>query len=75
LQPTIDFLTNKFSKKPSILEANLKVLKAGYHYGDTTETFSTQYEVKSAPLEKGTYRSIMGNQALVMGLVTAGKTK
>lgn len=73
LQPTIDFLTSKFANKPNILEANLQVLKAGYHYGETTETFSTQYEVKSAPLEKGTYRSIMGNQALVMGLVTAGQ--
>jgi len=73
LQPTIDFLTSKFSKNQKILAANIQVLKAGYHYGETTETFSTQYEVKSAPLEKGTYRSIMGNQALVMGLVTAGQ--
>lgn len=73
LQPTIDYLTTKFSKKPEILEANIAVLKAGYHYGDTTETFSTQYAVKAAPLDKGIYRSIMGNQALVLGLVTAGQ--
>ena len=73
LNSTIDYLKSKFSKKPEILAANIKVLKAGYHYGDTTETFTTSYKVKAAPMEKGTYRSIMGNQALVMGLVTASK--
>ncbi len=73
LDSTIQYLEGKFSKKPKILEANLKVLKAGYHYGETTETFTTKYKVKAAPMEKGTYRSIMGNQALVMGLVTASK--
>jgi 2-oxoglutarate ferredoxin oxidoreductase subunit alpha len=69
----VEFLTHKFSKKPEILEANLSVLKAGYHYGDTTETFTTTYKVKEAPMEKGTYRSIMGNQALCLGLVAASQ--
>ncbi|MEL7532422.1 MAG: 2-oxoacid:acceptor oxidoreductase subunit alpha [Bacteroidota bacterium] len=70
---TIRFLESKFAKKPEVLEANLKVLKAGYHYGDTTETFMTRFEIKSAPLAKGTYRNIMGNQALVIGLIAAAK--
>lgn len=73
LDSVTNFLETKFRKKPIILEANLKVLKAGYHFGETTETFTTTYQVKAAPLEKGTYRSIMGNQALVMGLITASK--
>lgn len=73
MQGTIDFLTQKFSKKPDVLEANIKCLKTGYHYGDTTETFITQYKVKPAPLEKGTYRNIKGNEALVIGLITAAK--
>jgi len=73
MQETIDYLVSKFSKKPEILDANISVLKAGYHFGETTETFSSQFEVKSAPLEPGTYRGIMGNEALVMGLVTASK--
>ena len=73
LQSTIDYLNGKFSKKPTILEANLKTLKAGYHYGDTTETFTTTYKIAPAPMEKGTYRGIRGNQALVIGLVTAAK--
>lgn len=73
MQDTIDFLKRKFGKKPDILEANLKVLKAGFHFGETTETFTTRYEVKAAPLEKGTYRGIMGSEALVLGLITASQ--
>ena len=61
------------AKYISDLQTNMKTLKAGYHYGETTETFTTTYNVEPAPMEKGTYRSIMGNQALVMGLVTASK--
>jgi 2-oxoglutarate ferredoxin oxidoreductase subunit alpha len=70
---TINFLTEKFGKKPEILESNLKVLKAGYHYGDTTETFMNRYEVPKAKVEAGTYRSIMGNQAVAMGFVAASQ--
>ncbi len=73
LKSTVKYLESKFSKKPEILAANIKVLKAGYHYGDTTMTFTTTYKIKAAPMEKGIYRSVMGNQALVMGLVTASK--
>ncbi len=73
LDVTIDFLTQKFSKKPEILKANIKCLKTGFHYGETTETFITQYKVKPAPLEKGTYRNIKGNEALVIGLITAAR--
>lgn len=73
MDDTIKFLNAKFGRKPDILEANLKTLKAGYHFGETTETFTSTYEVKAAPLESGTYRSIMGNEALVIGLITAAK--
>ncbi len=73
MQETIDFLNSKFSRKPEILDANVSVLKAGFHFGETTETFSGQFEVKPAPLEPGTYRGVMGNEALVMGLITASK--
>jgi len=68
---TISFLKEKFSKKPEILESNLKVLQAGYAYGETTETFTTRYSVQKAKMEPGTYRSIMGNQALAYGLIAA----
>ncbi len=73
MQQTIDFLQSKFGKKPAILNANISVLKAGYHFGETTETYNAQYKIAPAKLEPGTYRGIMGNEALVMGLVTASQ--
>ncbi len=68
---TEKFLQEKFGKKPDILESNLRVLRAGFNYGDTTETFTTQYTVEKARIAPGSYRSIMGNQALAYGLIAA----
>ncbi len=73
LDSTIQFLTEKFGKKPEILESNIRSLKAGYHYGDTIETFTTRFKVEKASMEPGVYRSIMGNQALALGLIAASQ--
>ncbi len=73
LDNTIDFLQEKFGKKENILQSNIKVLQAGYNYGDTTETFTTRYTVEKAKMAPGLYRSIMGNQALSMGLIAASE--
>ncbi len=73
LDNTIQFLTEKFSKKPDILNSNINVLKAGYNYGDTIETFTTRYSVEKAKMPPGNYRSIMGNQALSYGLIAASQ--
>lgn len=70
---TIAFLNEKFGKKPEILESNIKALQSGYNYGDTTETFTDRYSVAKAKMEPGTYRSIMGNQALAYGLIAASQ--
>jgi 2-oxoacid:acceptor oxidoreductase, alpha subunit len=71
MKNTEKFLQDKFGKKQDILDSNLKALRAGYNYGDTTETFTTQYKVERARIEAGSYRSIMGNQALAYGLIAA----
>ena len=73
LDTTIDFLKEKFGKKEYILKSNIDVLKAGYHYGETAELFNARYKVDRAKMEPGMYRSIMGNQALSMGLVAASQ--
>ena len=73
LDNTIEFLKEKFGKKDNILQSNIKVLQAGFNYGDTTETFSARYTVEKAKMEPGLYRSIMGNQALSMGLIAASE--
>mgnify|MGYP001004972351 FL=1 len=70
---TETFLNEKFGKKPDILEANLKVLRAGYNFGDTSETSGTRYTVNKAPMPPGTYRNIMGNPATAMGSIAAGQ--
>ncbi len=71
MEPTERFIQEKFAGHPELIEANIAVLKAGYHYGDTSETFTTRYEVKPAPLPSGVYRNIMGNQAIAIGLIAA----
>lgn len=73
MDSTLSFLKEKFGKKDDILNANIKALQAGYNYGDTTETFTTRYRVERAKMKPGTYRSIMGNQALSMGLIAASE--
>ena len=70
---TIQFLKDKFGKKPEIFESNVKALQAGYNFGDTTETFTTTYRVEKAKMAPGIYRSIMGNQALAYGLIAASQ--
>lgn len=73
LDTTIEFLKEKFGKKEYILKSNIDVLKAGFHYGETAELFNARYKVDRAKMEPGEYRSIMGNQALSMGLVAAAQ--
>ena len=68
----------QFTKRPELGEANVKVFKAGYHYGETAEVFQTVYKVPPAKFAPGVYRNITGNEALAMGLVAgahlAGKS-
>jgi 2-oxoglutarate ferredoxin oxidoreductase subunit alpha len=73
LEGTVEFIKQKFQGKPDLIEANIKVLKAGYHFGDTSETFTSRYNVKAAKLKPGRYRNIMGNQATALGLIAASQ--
>ena len=72
-ESTLKFLESKFATKPEIMKANIAAFQAGWNYGETTEAFSVQYEVKPATLEPGTYRNINGNTALAYGLIAASK--
>ncbi|SMP62943.1 2-oxoglutarate ferredoxin oxidoreductase subunit alpha [Neorhodopirellula lusitana] len=73
LEPTMRFIEAKFGKKPDVAAANVSALRAGWAFGETTEEFGESYQVEAAELEPGTYRNIMGNQALALGLVAASK--
>jgi len=70
---TVNFLEEKFSKKPEILAANLRVLNAGYNFGETSETAATRFTINPAPMPAGTYRNIIGNQATAIGLIAASQ--
>ena len=73
MDPTLDWIDDKFGKRPVIAEANKRALKAGYAFGETTEIFHTHYRVAPAKLAPGTYRNITGNEATALGFVAASK--
>ncbi|MBL0104226.1 MAG: 2-oxoacid:acceptor oxidoreductase subunit alpha [Bacteroidetes bacterium] len=73
MEHTLKFLTDKFGKKPDILDANVKVLKAGYNFGETREEFTARFTIGPAKITPGTYRNIMGNQATALGLIAAAQ--
>ena len=63
----------QFAKKPEFGEANVKVFKAGYHYGETAEVFQTVYKVPAHVFKPGMYRNITGNEAIALGLVVGAE--
>jgi 2-oxoglutarate/2-oxoacid ferredoxin oxidoreductase subunit alpha len=72
-ESTLGFLETKFAHRPEIMKANVAAFHAGWNYGETTEAFSVQYEVKPATLPAGRYRNITGNTALAYGLIAASQ--
>jgi 2-oxoglutarate ferredoxin oxidoreductase subunit alpha len=68
---TISFLERKFAARPELAASNIAAFRAGWNFGETTETFAVRYEVKPAKMPAGNYRNITGNVALALGLVAA----
>lgn len=74
IDQAIHFLQNKFNKKPTILEANVKVLTDGFNYGNNLHlAISTYFVEKSHETPKGKYTSISGNKATAWGLIAAAQ--
>ena len=73
IEPSETFIREKFARKPEVAEANVLALRAGWNYGETTESFATTYEVAPAKLAPGEYRQISGNTALSYGIIAAGQ--
>jgi 2-oxoglutarate ferredoxin oxidoreductase subunit alpha len=73
LNNTVEWLHKKFARRPEVADANEKALRAGYNFCDITQLFQVRYEVEPAKLEPGTYRNVMGNVALGLGLVAASR--
>ena len=70
---TIDFFNKKFKAKPNLVEANTKVLNAGYYYAETLELIPNSYSISPAKMPAGTYRIIMGNTATAWGFLAAAE--
>jgi 2-oxoglutarate ferredoxin oxidoreductase subunit alpha len=70
IEPTERWLERRF--KGDVLEANLRTLRAGHAFGETTELFPVSFVVPRAKIEPGVYRNITGNTALAFGIVAAG---
>jgi 2-oxoglutarate ferredoxin oxidoreductase subunit alpha len=74
IEATVQWIGEKFRAEPDLAEANRRALMAGYNSGDIHELFQGRYEVRACTtLPAGTYRNIMGNQALGMGLVAGAE--
>ena len=73
IEPTLEWIGAKFAKTPALADANARVLRAGYNYGETTELFHTSYEVQPARIAPGKYRNITGNSATALGFVAAAQ--
>ncbi len=73
LQHTFNYIEEKFSKNPLVVQANKIVLQAGYNYAETVEALESRIEMAPAELPKGRYRNITGNVATAWGLLAASE--
>jgi 2-oxoglutarate ferredoxin oxidoreductase subunit alpha len=74
LDPTLRWIRDKFSKNQAVMEANSRTLKAGYNFGETTESLPVHYRVPAAQIKPGKYRKITGNEAIAIGLAAVAQT-
>ncbi|GAB4351306.1 MAG: 2-oxoacid:acceptor oxidoreductase subunit alpha [Gammaproteobacteria bacterium] len=73
-EPTLRWIEDRFRKSnPTIADANIRALKAGYHYGETQEWGTPVRIAHDAPLAPGRYRRITGNEASALGLMAAAE--
>jgi len=73
MEPTIKWVNEKFSKVPTVAEANIIALKTGYNFASTARIFTSHYTVKKAKMKPGVYRNITGNEATALGFVIASQ--
>ena len=73
LEPTLQWIEDRFGRSPNLAEANRKALFAGHAFGETVEAADAHVRVPPAVLKPGEYRTITGNQALALGLVAASE--
>jgi 2-oxoglutarate ferredoxin oxidoreductase subunit alpha len=73
IDPTLEWIAKRFGSSGPVAEANTRAFRAGYHFGETAELFTSNYEVHAAPFAPGEYAQVTGNQAVAWGLLTAAR--
>ncbi|NDW08930.1 2-oxoacid:acceptor oxidoreductase subunit alpha [Dysgonomonas sp. 520] len=68
-----EILSDKFSKKPLLAQANIKVMADGFNYGQNTDATVSTYRIETANTEKGFYTDVNGNTATAYGLIAAAE--
>jgi 2-oxoglutarate/2-oxoacid ferredoxin oxidoreductase subunit alpha len=68
---TLEWIEKRFASSPQILDINTRAFRAGHAFGETAELFESNYQVRPASLEPGTYTNVTGNTALAWGLIAA----
>lgn len=69
----LHFLKEKFAKKPTVYEANAKVIQSGYDYGHNIHASVSTYRVETDTQRPGTYTDVNGNKATAWGLIMASE--
>jgi 2-oxoglutarate ferredoxin oxidoreductase subunit alpha len=74
-EPAIEWLSEKFSQRPELAQANIAALNAGHVFGEAVELSSEipVYAVAKAEAKRGVYRAVTGSEALVFGLLAGGR--
>ena len=73
LENAVKFIENKFAKKPAIAEANAKVIRAGYDYGNNIHASVSTYRIETDAIRPGVYTDVNGNTATAWGLIMAAE--
>ena len=71
VEPILEWMGKRFADNALVLDANTRAFRAGYNFGETAELFESNYQVRPAALEPGTYTNVTGNTALAWGLIAA----
>lgn len=75
LHHTQAWIKERFAHDPALQQGNLTALQAGYTLAQNGEWFPNTYRVAPAVFEAGTYRSVTGNQAAILGLLATASTQ
>jgi 2-oxoglutarate ferredoxin oxidoreductase subunit alpha len=72
---TVDWLNEKFARRPELAQANVAALNAGHAFGETAELPDEIEAVLVPPtaLAPGLYRTVTGTAALAWGLLAGAR--